>query len=204
MPEGGVFWRPGVSLSGESSTVTLRQQSPGGQGLLTLNQVQVLQCAITIFSALVQVCSRPPPFFFVLLLALPRSQARQPLLPDRALPPLTLCPPAQLLASHSLFPTFTVLHRPSQMSSSPSSHLPASWSLNGTSSLPFLQAPLHPVCSSFTSHPILPGVAGLPSLHSWFGVTSPAIGTLPSSLGAAPLLQWLVHAVGACGCLPKA
>lgn len=164
MPEGGFFWRPGVSLSGETSTVTLRQQSPAGQGLLNLKQVQVLQCAIKIFSALVRVCSRRPPFLLVLLLALRRSQAGQPLLPDHALPPLTLsCPP-----SSSLFPTFTVLHRPSQMSSSPSSHLPASQSLNGT----FASLPPSPIASCLFLFHISPrsarsSGAALPLLLVW-------------------------------------
>ena len=40
-PEGGVFWRHRVSLSGESRTVMIGEPTLGGQGLLILNQAQV-------------------------------------------------------------------------------------------------------------------------------------------------------------------
>ena len=81
-PEGGVFRRHRVSVSGESRTVMLGQQ---------LQEDKVFCFKIKFKCATQDVpCPGPgllqtPPFLFVLLLSPPRSRARQSMSPDHGL-----------------------------------------------------------------------------------------------------------------------
>lgn len=149
----------------------LRQSSPRAQGLLTLNQVQVLREPFRAFSALVLACSKCLLLSrLALRLALPSSQTRHPVLPESASPPLAAAHVSRLPGSPSFSLTFAPPH-----GLDATSHKSPSASQERNGHFPSSRPPLHSVGSCFVSQRFPPRETGaaLPSLLVW--------GELPNS-----------------------